>query len=59
MQALLAGLHHGDELAACRTLSGKMRPLMQDVRDAADALESLVDDEHWPLPKYREMLFVK
>jgi glutamine synthetase len=36
-----------------------MRPLMQEVREAADRLESLVDDEHWPLPKYREMLFVK
>ena len=24
-----------------------------------DQLEALVDDEHWPLPKYREMLFVK
>jgi glutamine synthetase len=24
----------------------------------ADALELLVDDQLWPLPKYREMLFV-
>ena len=23
----------------------------------SDALEVLVGDEHWPLPKYREMLF--
>ncbi len=58
--ALLDSLHGShDEMAACRTLGGKMRPLMQEVRDAADKLESLVDDEHWPLPKYREMLFVK
>jgi glutamine synthetase len=48
-----------DELEACRLLGGKMRPLMQEVREAADRLESLVDDDHWPLPKYREMLFVK
>ncbi len=33
-------------------------PAMLDVRTAADALEALVDDEIWPLPKYREMLFV-
>jgi glutamine synthetase len=60
LQALLEGLHAGhDELAACHTLGSEVRPLMQDVRAAADALESLVDDEHWPLPKYREMLFVK
>ena len=60
IQKLLAGLHDGQsELEACATLGSRMRPLMQEVRDAADALESLVDDEHWPLPKYREMLFVK
>jgi len=29
------------------------------VRATADKLEAWVDDEHWPLPKYREMLFVK
>ncbi len=28
------------------------------VRAAADALEECVDDELWPLPKYREMLFI-
>ncbi|MCE9627493.1 MAG: glutamine synthetase type III, partial [Candidatus Eisenbacteria bacterium] len=60
IQKLIAGLHEGhDELAACATLGSKMRPLMQEVREASDALEALVDDEHWPLPKYREMLFVK
>jgi glutamine synthetase len=29
----------------------------QAVRDACDALELVVSDERWPLPKYREMLF--
>ncbi|MFN8588047.1 MAG: glutamine synthetase III [Candidatus Eisenbacteria bacterium] len=53
----LGGVH--DELAHCQRLGGEMRPLMQTVREAADALEALVDDELWPLPKYREMLFVK
>jgi glutamine synthetase type III len=28
------------------------------VRAAVDALEHEVDDARWPLPKYREMLFV-
>ncbi len=31
---------------------------MHDVRRTVDRLESLVDDSRWPLPKYREMLFV-
>ena len=30
---------------------------MAATRVASDALELLVDDELWPLPKYREMLF--
>ena len=33
--------------------------LMADVRKHADALESEVADELWPLPKYQEMLFIK
>ncbi|NLG13473.1 MAG: hypothetical protein GX561_04615, partial [Lentisphaerae bacterium] len=28
------------------------------LRVVVDGLESLVDDSRWPLPKYREMLFV-
>ncbi len=60
IQVVLAESHGGhDELAACRMLSSKLRPLMQEVREAADRLETLIDDETWPLPKYREMLFVK
>ena len=53
----LAGVH--DELKHAQALGSEMRPLMQTVRDAADRLESLVDAELWPLPQYREMLFVK
>jgi glutamine synthetase len=30
-----------------------------DIRDAVDKLELLVDDEDWPLAKYREMLFLR
>jgi len=31
----------------------------EDIRYHADKLEMLVDDEIWPLPKFREMLFTK
>ena len=31
---------------------------MAATRQASDALEVSIDDELWPLPKYREMLFL-
>ena len=39
--------------------AGTLRGLMDGVRQHADALEAQVADEYWPLPKYREMLFIK
>jgi glutamine synthetase len=36
-----------------------IRPLMDEVRKFADALESEVADSFWPLPTYQEMLFIK
>ena len=34
-------------------------PLMEDIRYHVDKLETIVDDEAWPLPKYRELLFIR
>jgi glutamine synthetase len=34
-------------------------PYMEKLRVSADKLEMLVDDELWPLPKYRELLFLR
>ncbi|AWN23673.1 glutamine synthetase type III [Deinococcus irradiatisoli] len=34
-------------------------PAMQAVRQAADKLEKVVAAKHWPMPTYRQMLFVK
>ena len=34
-------------------------PAMLGVRGVVDQLEKLVPDDYWPMPKYREMLFVK
>jgi len=39
--------------------AGELRSLMDEVRTHVDALELEVADEQWPLPKYREMLFIK
>ncbi len=37
----------------------KIVPLMEDIRHHVSALEMIVDDELWTLPKYREMLFIR
>ena len=37
----------------------KVRPYLDDIRYHIDKLELIVDNELWPLPKYRELLFVK
>ena len=34
-----------------------VKTMMDKVRNSADNLEMLIDDEMWPLPKYRELLF--
>jgi len=34
-------------------------PLMAEIRQHADDLEMIVDDEIWTLPKYRELMFVR
>ena len=36
-----------------------VRPYFEQIRDHVDHLELEVDDEIWPLPKYRELLFSK
>jgi glutamine synthetase len=37
----------------------KVKPYFEKIRYHVDKLELLVDDSLWPLPKYRELLFLK
>ncbi|MBW3520629.1 MULTISPECIES: glutamine synthetase III [unclassified Chryseobacterium] len=37
----------------------KVKPLFDIIRNASDDLEMMVDDELWPMTKYREMLFTR
>lgn len=43
----------------CKEYQEKVIPAMNKVRDAVDFLERYTADDYWPLPVYREMLFVK
>ena len=40
------------------TFHDKVVPLMENVRSHVDDLEMVIDDQLWPLPKYRELLFI-
>ncbi|MDY3350622.1 glutamine synthetase III [Riemerella anatipestifer] len=37
----------------------KVKPLFDGIREASDELEMMVDDELWPMTKYRELLFTR
>ena len=40
-----------------KVYSREVKDMMERVRESADNLEMLIDNEMWPLPKYRELLF--
>ncbi|MGQ0539580.1 MAG: glutamine synthetase III family protein [Gemmatimonadaceae bacterium] len=48
---------HDDPQAAAALLTSDAADAIAAVRSHCDALELMVADELWPLPKYREMLF--
>jgi glutamine synthetase len=37
----------------------KVKPYLEEIRSHIDKLELVVDNELWPLPKYRELLFTR
>ena len=36
----------------------KVIPIMEKIRAELDTLEMIIDDQMWPMPKYRELLFI-
>jgi len=49
----------GDLYDHAKHMQKEVLSAMLDVRKHSDHLETLVADDHWPLPTYREMLFIK
>ena len=47
-----------DEYEKAMAYYNTVVPKMEDIRHDIDKLEEIVDDKLWPLPKYRELLFV-
>jgi glutamine synthetase len=59
LQQLLEHEGNGDPVKHAKYFRDKVIPAMSVLRDSGDALEGLVPQDIWPLPTYREMLFVK
>jgi glutamine synthetase len=53
--------HEGDGSAEkhAKYFRDKVVPAMAALRESGDAIESMVPDDEWSLPTYREMLFIK
>jgi glutamine synthetase len=48
-----------DTRLAAGKFCNEVKPLMEIIREAADELEGIVDDQYWPLVKYRELLVIR
>jgi len=60
--ALNASMEHhvaGDAYEHAKHSRDAVLPAMNQVRTLADRLETMVADDLWPLPTYREMLFIR
>lgn len=55
----IANNSYSNEVERAEAYSLTVRPYLEKIRYHIDKLELLVDDEIWPLPKYRELLFSK
>jgi glutamine synthetase len=61
-KALCDAAHHhpdGDAYAHAKYVKESVIPKMAELRTFGDKLETMVADDLWPLPTYREMLFIK
>jgi glutamine synthetase len=55
----LAAIHEGDPIKHAARIARELKPAMARLRETGDALEAVVAAELWPLPNYRELLFLK
>ncbi len=59
LQELLGHEGDGSIEKHAKFFRDKVVPAMVSLRETGDALESIVPHEGWPLPTYREMLFIR
>jgi glutamine synthetase len=54
-----ASHHDADPLRHASQISRELKPAMVELREVVDQLETLVAADLWPLPTYRDLLFLK
>ena len=59
MEAKAAADAMSDTAAMAQAYCDRVKPYFDAVRASIDRLEGLVDKKIWPLPKYRELLFLR
>ena len=59
LQDLLEHEDNGGIEKHAKYFRDKIVPAMVALRETGDTLEAIVPHETWPLPTYREMLFIK
>ncbi len=55
----VANGHEDEPIKHAKVIARKTLPLMEALRQAADALEAHVEHKLWPLPSYHEMLSIR
>ena len=60
---ILAAIIKGKQAENSQTMAeifcNDVKPLFDKIRNSSDELEMMVDDELWPMTKYRELLFTR
>jgi glutamine synthetase len=54
-----AAHHETDPMRHASQISRELKPAMTELREVVDTLETLVAADLWPLPTYRDLLFLK
>jgi glutamine synthetase len=59
MEKALTNHHEGSAMSHAAAVREHVLPAMTELRKHGDRLETMIADDLWPLPTYREMLFIK
>jgi glutamine synthetase len=63
VKAMTAARRAANELEdieeSAKAYNDNVKPLMEEIRTYCDRIEYFVEDSAWPLPKYREMFYIR